>query len=109
MVTEQLPTPERLPGSITLETDGDLLVLCFSGEIDSAVVEGFRESRRRPAPIDAIEAGTVTFISSAGLALMLLWWEAARAAGRAPTLRRMSSSAERVVRQAGLNAIFVHP
>lgn len=106
---EQQSLREGLPGTITVETDGDQVVLCFAGEVDSAVVEVFRQSHPRPSPIDAIEAGTVTFISSTGLAVMLLWWEASRASGRVPYVRRASARMQLVLRQAGLDVTLLSP
>jgi anti-anti-sigma factor len=98
-----------LPGTITVETEGDQVVLCFAGEVDSAVVELFKQGHGRPSPIDAIEAGTVTFISSTGLAVMLLWWEASRASGRVTHVRRASATVQRVLRLAGLDTTLLSP
>jgi anti-anti-sigma factor len=106
---QQPPPRERLPGAITVETDGDRAVLRFAGEVDSAVVELFKQSHDRPSPIDAIEAGTVTFISSTGLAVMFLWWEASSASGRVPQLRHASATVQRVLRQAGLDITLLAP
>src|SRR4051794_18462441 len=110
---EMDPRPERivLPGAITIETEGDHRVLCLRGEVDSAVVEWFRDrQRRQPVIVDAIDAGAVTFICSTALALMLRSVEESRAAGRSPLLRASSHSVDRLVQLAGLEAAFApHP
>ena len=97
-----------LPGSITIETEGDLRVLCARGELDSAVVQEFKDRQgREPVVVDAIDAGAVTFISSAGLALMLLCWEASVAAGRRPVLRASYRAVDRLLEMSSLNRVIV--
>ncbi|WP_116450306.1 STAS domain-containing protein [Blastococcus litoris] len=64
--------------------------------------------RERPA-VDAIDAGTVTFISSSGLALLLLVAEASVAARRRPVLREASSQVEHALELAGIGSVFPRP
>ena len=71
-----------LPGSISIESEGDRRILCARGELDSAVVQDFKDRQgREPVVVDAIDAGAVTFISSTGIAIMLRCLEASKAAG----------------------------
>ena len=79
-------------GAITIEREGaDRRVLCLRGDVDTAVATRFTSAQgRERVVVDAIDAGGVTFISSSGLALMLLCAEASRAAGRHPVLRAAS-------------------
>ena len=100
--------PWTLPGSITVEVDGNRRILCLRGDIDSAVVTRFRTAYGRDLPlIDVIDAGDVSFISSTGLAVMLRCSEVAMAAGRPrPMLRSASHMTERVLHLAGLDAAF---
>jgi anti-anti-sigma regulatory factor len=59
--------------------------------------------------VDAIDAGAVTFISSSGLALLLLCAEASLAAGRHPVLRAASRQVDRALRMAGIDDVFPRP
>ena len=97
-----------LPGSITVEVEGNRRILCLRGDVDSAAVTRFRNGYGRDLPlIDAIDAGAVSFISSTGLAVMLRSSEVAMAAGRQrPVLRSASHITERVLHLAGLDAAF---
>jgi anti-anti-sigma factor len=106
------PHPGRpLPGSLTVEHEaGGRRVLCLTGDVDSAVVADFEGRQGRlPVVVDAIDAGAVTFLGSAGLAVMVRYAEAAAAAGRLPVLRAASSQVERLVRAAGLQTYFPRP
>lgn len=96
-----------LPGSITIEMEGDLRVLCARGELDSGVVQEFKDRQgREPMVVDAIDAGAVTFISSTGVAVMLRCLEASRAAGREAVLRASSARVDRVLQLSGMDAAF---
>jgi anti-anti-sigma factor len=98
-------------GSITIEDDGaDRRVLRLSGDVDTAVATRFASSQRRDkVVVDAIDAGSVTFISSSGLALMLMSAEASVAAGRHPVLRAASHPVDRALKLAGIETIFRRP
>jgi anti-anti-sigma regulatory factor len=54
--------------------------------------------------VAAIDAGAVTFISSAGVALMLRCAHAASTDGRPVLLRRSARCVDRVLQQMGLDA-----
>ncbi|WP_167761824.1 STAS domain-containing protein [Blastococcus sp. CT_GayMR19] len=105
--------PEQRPpaGSITIEHEGaDRRVLCLRGDVDTEVAARFTSSQgRERVAVDAIDAGAVTFISSSGLALLLLCVEASRAAGRHPLLRAASRSVDRALRMAGIDSVFPRP
>jgi anti-anti-sigma regulatory factor len=94
-----------LPGSITIEAEGNRRILFLRGDIDSAVVARFtKEQGREPPVIDAIDAGAVSFLSSTGIAVLLRCSEAAIAAGRdRPALRSASRVTTRVLDLAGLD------
>ncbi|MCW2634308.1 MAG: anti-sigma factor antagonist [Blastococcus sp.] len=96
------------PGAITVEREGaDHWVLCLRGAVDTAVATRFTSSRdRRQVVVDAIDAGGVTFISSSGLALLLLCAEASAAAGRHAVLRSASRSVDRALQLAGIDDAF---
>ena len=105
--------PEQRPpaGSITIEHEGpDRRVLCLRGDVDTEVATRFTSSQgRQRVAVDAIDAGAVTFISSSGLALLLLYVEASLAAGRHPVLRAASHQVDRALRMAGIDSVFPRP
>ncbi len=102
--------PVPLPGSIAIEDEGGRRVLFLRGELDSAVVASFEAAQRpKPVLVDAIDAGEVTFISSRGVAVMLLAVEASLAAGRSPVLRSSSPVVDRLLRMSGIDDVFRRP
>jgi anti-anti-sigma factor len=103
--------PRTPAGAITIEPDsGGQRVLCLRGDVDTAVATRFTTAQgRERVPVDAIDAGGVTFISSSGLALMLLFAEASVAAGRRPVLRAASHQVERALALAGIDSVFPRP
>jgi anti-anti-sigma factor len=106
------PHPEMsaLPGSIAIEDEGDRRVLFLRGDLDAAVVAAFQEAQRaEPVVVDAIDAAAVTFISSTGVAVMLLSVEASLAAGRSPVLRASSHVVDRLLRMSGIEHVFPRP
>jgi anti-anti-sigma regulatory factor len=105
------PGPRPPAGSITIELEGaDRRVLCLRGEVDTAVATWFTSSQGRGrVAVDAIDAGTVTFISSSGLALLLMCAEASLAAGRHPMLRAASRQVDMALRMAGIDSVFRRP
>jgi anti-anti-sigma factor len=95
-----------LPGSITVEVEDAGRVLHLRGDLDSAVVARFKALQgRKPVVVDEIDAGEVTFIGSAGLALVLLCWEASVSAGRRPVLRASSRPVDRLLEMSSLNRV----
>jgi anti-anti-sigma factor len=107
MTAEHASDPLHLPGAVTLQRGPDGLVLRLTGEVDAAVVDRFTaDPDHQPAPVTAIDAGAVTFISSAGVALMLRWAQAASTDGRPVLLRRSARCVDRVLQQMGLHAQF---
>ena len=98
-------------GAITVEREGaEHWVLCLRGDVDTAVAARFTSARERQrVVVDAIDAGSVTFISSSGLALMLLCIEASLAAGRRPVLRAASRPVDRALQLAGIDDVFTRP
>jgi anti-anti-sigma regulatory factor len=100
------------PGSITIEHEaGGRRVLCLSGDVDSAAVAEYeRRQGGLPVVVDEIDAGSVSFLASAGLALMVRCAKAAAAAtGRRPVLRAAAGAVDRVLRAAGLETYFARP
>ena len=105
------PGPRAPAGSITIEPEGsDRQVLCLRGDVDTAVATEFKRSQGRDrVAVDAIDAGAVTFISSSGLALMLVCVEVSLAAGRRPVLRAASHAVNRALQLAGIDSVFPRP
>ena len=82
-------------------------MLCLTGNVDTGVATRFRsEHGRERVAVDAIDAGDVTFLSSSGLSLLLLYAETSVAAGRCPVLRSVSRQMERVLQLAGIDALW---
>jgi anti-anti-sigma factor len=99
-----------LPGSVVVQREGEQQVLCLAGEIDLAVAEEFEHLDRSGAVVvDAIDAGAVTFLASAGVRLMLRIREQSRGQGRPAVLRQSSPSMDRILELTGLGAIFNGP
>jgi len=103
--------PRPFSGSITIEHEaGGRRVLCLSGDVDSAVVAEYeRRQGRLPVLVDAIDAGAVSFLGSAGLAVMVRCAEAAAAVGPCPVLRAASGAVDRLLRVAGMETYFLRP
>ena len=107
MTAEHASDPLRLPGAVALQREADGLVLWLTGEVDAAVVARFTGNPdHEPVPVAAIDAGAVTFISSAGVALMLRWAQASSTGGRPVLLRRSARCVDRGLQQMGLDAQF---
>ena len=102
--------PVPLPGSIAIEDEGDRRVLVLRGDLDAAVVASF-EAAQRPEPVvvDAIDAAEVTFISSRGVAVMVLAVDASLAAGRFPVLRTSTHVVDRMLRMSGVDDLLRRP
>ena len=98
-------------GSVTIEQEGaGRRVLRLTGTVDTAVATRFAAGQRRDqVVVDAIDAGGVTFISSSGLAIMVMCVEAGLAAGRKPVLRAASPQVERALQLAGITSLFPRP
>ncbi|WP_116450308.1 STAS domain-containing protein [Blastococcus litoris] len=98
-------------GAVTIEfEEPDRAVLCLRGDVDTGVATRFATARRRDrVVVDAIDAGAVSFISSSGLALMLMCAEASAAAGRHPVLLAASHQVERALQLAGIDGLFARP
>jgi anti-anti-sigma factor len=98
-------------GSITIGDEGlDGRVLWLRGDVDTAVAAQFTSAQGRDrVAVDAIDAGAVSFISSSGLAVLLLCAEASRAAGRRAVLRAASPQVERALQLAGIEGLFPRP
>jgi anti-anti-sigma factor len=104
----RIPVP--LPGSIAVKDEGDERVLCLRGDLDSAVVASFEIAQRpEPVVVDAIDAAEVTFISSRGVAVMVLAVEASHAAGRFPVLRASTPVVDRMLRMSGVADLLQRP
>jgi anti-anti-sigma factor len=106
------PYPTRTPaGSISIEHEAaDRHVLCLRGDVDTAVATEFTRSQGRDrVAVDAIDAGAVSFISSSGIALMLVCVEVSHASGRGAVLRAASRVVDRALQLAGIDSVFPRP
>ncbi|SOC50178.1 anti-anti-sigma factor [Blastococcus aggregatus] len=98
-------------GSITVELESSgRRVLRLAGNVDTAVAARFRaEHGREREPVDAVDAGAVTFISSSAVSLIVMFVEASVAAGRRPVLRSASRQMLRVIQLAGIASLLPRP
>ena len=94
-------------GSISVRREAGETVLVLAGEIDAAVVGAFEAEQPQPVPVDAVDAGAVTFIASVGVALLLRWVEAGPSGG--PVLRRSSPRLDRFLELTRLTEVFRRP
>ncbi|MGY1616892.1 STAS domain-containing protein [Geodermatophilus sp. SYSU D00691] len=77
------------------------------GEVDTTTVAQFYAVYGAvPLVVDQIDAGTVTFISSTGLAVLLRCATESEAAGRRPVLRASSRPVDRLLKMSGVGSLF---
>ncbi|KQS60817.1 hypothetical protein ASG36_08110 [Geodermatophilus sp. Leaf369] len=100
------PAEDTAPehGSISLVDDGELLV--FTGEIDKDVVRHFRVTVRPAQWPSRVDAREVTFMSSAGLELMVHLARKQKRAGAELELVEPPTSLRLLLNQTGLNRVF---
>jgi anti-anti-sigma factor len=99
-----------LAGSITVEHEGDELVLCLAGEVDQYVVQEFdRATDGRPPAVDLIDAGAATFLASAGIGLLLRVRDSSAASGRRAVLRAASPQVDRLLAVVGMADLLRRP
>ena len=91
-------------GSITLSEDGSLIVV--TGEIDKDVVRHFRVTVRPSQWPARVDARGVTFMSSAGLELMVHLARKQKRAGGELELIDPPTSLRLLLNQTGLNRVF---
>ena len=102
------PGPGGRYGTISVRRAAGETVLVLTGEIDVAVVNAFEDEQgSEPVPVDAIDAGAVTYIASVGVALLLRWAAAGSAGG--PVLRRSSPRLDRILELTQLTEVFRRP
>ncbi len=101
------------PGTIALLEENGEQVLVLSGEIDMSTVQAFEARSGCPlqvlSPITSVavaDVTAVTFIGCSGLSFLVRCTQAARASGRRPLLRGPTPPVQRVLRLAGLTALF---
>lgn len=78
------------------------------GEIDLTVVEAYEaaEPVSEGAVITAVDLSEVTYLSSCGIGLLLRRTRQVRDRGDVPMLRGVSHPADRILRLAGIAALF---
>jgi anti-anti-sigma regulatory factor len=89
--------PPSARGVVRLLNTAGGRALCLAGEVDEATVAvHLRRYGREPMPVDVIDAGSVTRLSTAALDLVLDHLDAGERAGR-PVLVRRSPTVERLL------------
>lgn len=88
---------QEAPGLVRLLNTCDGGVLCLAGAVTAEVVADFHARHgHEPVPVAAIDAGSVTSMSAAGLDLVVDHLDAASLRGRGLPVRR-SPAVERLV------------
>jgi anti-anti-sigma factor len=106
-VSGTVPVSQVL-GLIAVEREDGASVLRMAGEIDAeavAVYEAQHVASEAPG-ISLVDLTEVTYLSSAGLGLLLRETRAARERGDIPTCRGISRPAGRILRLAGVANLF---
>lgn len=86
-VSPTSPAPPPVRGLIRLLNTTGGRLLCLAGQVDGPAVEEFlRRYGREPAPVDGIDAGSVTALSAPAVDLVLDHLDRARRSGRAVAL-----------------------
>lgn len=101
-MTPDVEAPEH--GSVQLEQDGSLLVL--RGEIDKEVVRHFRLAVRPADWPSRVDAREVTFMSSAGLELLVHLARKQKRAGAELEVVEPPASLRMLLTQTGLSRVF---
>jgi anti-anti-sigma factor len=95
-------------GHIEVRREGDGHVLLLTGDVDAPLVDALeREQGGSELRVVAVDVGGLTYIDSAGLALLVRWARDARREGRPAQIRSTTPRFERVLEVAGLDALFV--
>ena len=101
--------PPHPPGAVRLERTDRGPVLHLLGEVDAGTVAWWERDRPAPGSPDAVvavDASAATFLSSAGVAMLLRETEAHRAVGGRPELRSPSRAVLQVLRLTGMVELF---
>jgi anti-anti-sigma factor len=97
-------------GCITMGREGDTPVLRLAGDIDTDAVTAFEQSGVSDGRvISIVDLEEVTFLSSAGIALLIRQTQPARDGGDLPVLRGLTNRSRRILQITGTMALFHGP
>ena len=94
---------------ISEETRGGVLLISPSGRLDSTTataLETLLPARIQANPVTILSLADVSYVSSAGLRVLLIGAKAARAGGRQLVLAGLSDSVREVFDISGFSTIF---
>jgi len=95
-------------GSIVLEHEPGGPVVHLRGDVDGPVVQGWDAERAVEAPsIVAVDVAALTYIDSAGLALLVRWARDRAHAGMPAVLRGATPRFDQVLDMIGVSSMFV--
>jgi anti-sigma B factor antagonist len=83
-------------------------VLHLVGDVDQPLVQQVRAAGLDERELVAVQVGSVGYIDSAGLTMLVRWARSAAREGRPAVLRGASPRFRRVLDLAGISVLFTH-
>ena len=102
------PGSEPPSGSFRVEHEDAGPVLHLVGDVDEPLVQQVRAAGLDERELVAVQVGSVGYIDSAGLTMLVRWARSAARAGRPAVLRGASPRFRRVLDLAGISVLFTH-
>ncbi len=102
------PGSEPPSGSFRVEHENAGPVLRLVGDVDQALVQQMRAAGLDERELVAVQVGSVGYIDSAGLTMLVRWARSAAREGRPAVLRAASPRFRKVLDLAGISVLFTH-
>ena len=99
---------ERPSGSFRVEHEDAGPVLHLVGDVDEPLVQQVRAAGLDERELVAVQVGSVGYIDSAGLTMLVRWARSAAGEGRPAVLRSASPRFRKVLDLAGISVLFTH-
>lgn len=101
------PGSEPPSGAYRVEHEDGGPVLHLLGDVDEPLVQRMRAEGVEESALVAVQVGSVGYIDSTGLSLLVRWAQAAARDGRPAVLRSASPRFRKVLDLAGISVLFV--
>lgn len=102
------PGSEPPSGSFRVEQEDAGPVLHLVGDVDQPLVQQMRAAGLDERGLAAVQVGSVGYIDSTGLSMLVRWAQAAAREGRPAVLRAASPRFRKVLDLAGISLLFAH-